>query len=105
MNCKPGDLAVVMAVFDTEHNGRVVQVERQAFDGEVAPDGCRLALTTMSWWVDGEFNRATLSGPLGKYAKACFADCSLRPITPPSGSVAEKEVRELYSPSPVREEA
>lgn len=89
MNCKPDDLAIVVPDLPADEFMRdmIVRVTTHHFDG-------------VDYW---DIER-DIPAPDGSFVCG-IEDSILRPLTPPSGSVTTKEVRELYSPSPVREEA
>ena len=85
MNCKPGDLAVVVGGERVENIGKVVTVLRP-YEGR--KDCYRLPAD----WVI-EF-----------HGRECVAaDCFLRPIRP--DGITDEEVRDLYLPKPVKEVA
>jgi hypothetical protein len=81
MNCKPGDLAMVVRSV-MGNDGRIVQCLRLA--GGIACAGYPV------WEIDTE-----LLGILG-YKDNFIADNQLRPITPPAGTVSDAEVTELF---------
>jgi hypothetical protein len=88
MNCKPGQMAVVIKGTDRHEKswiGRVVRVIRVRGLGV---DG-----SSLYWEYEGQ----RLVHPLYGECLA-VADIALRPITPPPGSVSDEEVRELYQP-------
>ena len=91
MNCKQGDLAVVVNARAAENNGRIVKVLELAAPGDwVAPSGHSYVVESEPTWLvkscDGDpFASVTLSGrrvpgdPIQP-----FRDCALRPIRPPA---------------------
>lgn len=59
MNCKPGDLAVIVGtVLVPQNNGKIVRVVRRAVPGEVVSFcGIKVHLRddrTDSWWIESE---------------------------------------------------
>ena len=103
-NVKPGDLAfVVGSVFD--NNGKVVRVLHES-PGMKLPLGSAytdalgqrwyLSESVLVWEV--ESMGGLLRKDSGLYMVCPVADRYLRRITPPPGTVSDKEVRELYTP-------
>lgn len=94
MNCRPGDLAVIVKCTpSTTHAlGHVVRVVR--------PDG-RRDYTTMfgipdaQTWVC-EFDRPVVNHEQKVRDRWAVPDFALRPIRP--GDISDEEVRELYAP-------
>jgi hypothetical protein len=93
MNCKPGDLAVIVNSPPDciAARGRIVTlVEHCIIDGE----GC--------WTYEQMPLRGRVPGMhLARWAWHELPDVWLRPITPPPGTVTTGEVRELYAPRTV----
>ena len=79
MNCKPGDLAVVMFVGDTlkyqTNVGRIVRVLRRAEDREYSGYG-----NQPRWWIRSEGTEMKSSEGLRFEGK--MPDIALRPIRP-----------------------
>ena len=85
MNCKPGDLAVIVgASIAREHVGKVVRCVRYVeFDGP-------------AWEIDPRLPNMRTGNEYW-----CVADHRLRPIRP--DGITDEEVRDLYLPKPVKE--
>lgn len=96
MNCKPGDLAILVRVSkDTEDNlGRIFEVlERSGESTYKAAFG--ISEPMPRWWC------RAVGGKVRDWAGHYFQeiaipDFALRPIRP--GDISDEEVRELYSP-------
>jgi hypothetical protein len=94
MNCKPGDIAVMVA-------------------GEWMPENCGCLFEVLSnykcdegeWYLKALSACQTNSGPVSAGTHVWGYDSDLRPITPPKGEVTDSEVKELYSPNPIKEVA
>jgi hypothetical protein len=99
MNCKPGDLAVVMrdGGHDQDWVGCFVIVTK---DGEYGNDGwewlCRFQNpVTFRVWEDGKRTEEIVRSRNG-----LVPDVWLKPIRP--GDITDEEVRDLYAPSDER---
>lgn len=92
MNCKPGDLAIVInAFFCHENIGRIVEVVRRAVPGvDTTPDS-----THDSWMVRSDRPLARSAGKgsfrIAPANEAPCADCNLRPV---SGLPVDEEVKD-----------
>jgi hypothetical protein len=84
LNCRPGDLAVVVRSMDGNF-GKLVHVLR-AYEKE------------RGWWVCEPLSELRTADAGWTREKVCAADESLRPITPPAGTITQSEVSELYAP-------
>jgi hypothetical protein len=105
MNCKPGDLAVIVkAKQDMRNIGKIVTVLRLAIDGEyLGPWRTRMTREDgISWVIEGVGQIFWAGDPVKQRA---IPDEWLRPITPPPGTVTTEEVKTLFSPSPSMEPA
>lgn len=104
MNCKPGDLAVIVAPlhegFD-QNIGRIVEVVsyygRGKYKSGVVRDNC--------WFVKGSlvtFTGANYCETSRKHgADGCIPDALLRPIRPQSDDATDEMVQLLGKPSEV----
>lgn len=81
LNCKPGDLAIVVLGNPSNNIGKVIRVTT------LYGTFCGYTM----WNYDGRLS------DLGLRITAVADNC-LRPILPPPGTVSDSEVRELYSP-------
>ncbi len=95
MNCKPGDLAVIVPgppphfEADLALVGTIVRVTHIVVAQSVAP-----GQMGAQWAYEGR--RLYCNGLL----VVSLSDLILRPITPPPNTVTDDEVRELYEPAP-----
>lgn len=111
LNCRPGDLAIVLGnsrVVKEPTAMMVVTVVRLAPLGDFAlPDGHDAVCSVPGSWVI-EFPRPLhvrcASGKWAPRAHGVCVDSRLRPITPPPGTVTDEEVTQLYAPQ-VKEHA
>lgn len=90
MNCKPGDLAVIVVTgSNTKNNlGRIVKVLERAPDGTLVPG---IPHDPRIRWV----YEPKLKNERGD-GISYVNDCCLRPIRP--GDISDEEVRDLYAP-------
>lgn len=101
MNCKPGDLAVVVVDEDFKANiGVFVEVIKRVSDIEGFPAWEVRPLTpVMCWHYPGrESNTASLTEP-GELVD--WADCELQPIRDPGEDVTDEMVQLLGKPQEV----
>lgn len=87
MNCKPGDIAIIVSCESQDGKkdiGRLVSVLAPWGDG-------------VSWKIEPCDGKGFQVGPLNLKTAGDY-DWNLRPITPPPGTVTDSEVLELYSP-------
>lgn len=87
--CKPGDLAIIIDAFERENIGRIVEIIRQARDGEFWN-----AVGAQVTWIIRSARPILCSNKGGKTSLVMerpFADEFLRPI---SGVPVEDEVLE-----------
>lgn len=92
MNCRPGDLAVVVRS-DAGNDGKIVFVVRAAAYHEYAEFDH--ADEGRHWWV--ECKSGLLMDTWGGGEKeSSMPDARLRPIRP--GDISDEEVRDLYAP-------
>jgi hypothetical protein len=91
MNCKPGDLAYIVAPWIEEGRGRFVHVVRAATADDLRAVGIYSAPTFHIWFCRGDI--VTWDGPRREFV---IADESLRPIRP--GAISDEQVRDLYLP-------
>lgn len=87
MNCKPGNLAIVVSVDGNPDLKHLINQIREVVAVETAWDG-------PAWTYKGERFRAR-----GQTCRA-IPDRWLRPINPPAGTVTDDEVRHLFEPGP-----
>jgi hypothetical protein len=90
MNCKPGDMAIVIRSL-AGNGGKIVRCIRLAGPDEVHRVHGRWP--TEDWWVIDR----SIPWSRGQIA-AMNRDSNLRPITPPAGTISSSEVSELYAP-------
>lgn len=100
MNCKPGDLAVVVSV--TGATGVAARVTRKLLNRIVRvvrlvpPRGDFHCSASLVW----EFEKPEIVVIDGRqFICTGMADEGLRPITPPPNTVTDEEVRDLYAPN------
>lgn len=85
MNCKPGDLAIVVHTTRGEQVGRIVRCVDLV-------RGLRFAdIGTLDAWI-------TEPMLMNRFGEAPCPDAWLRPIRP--GDISDEEVRDLYLPKP-----
>jgi hypothetical protein len=102
MNCKPGDLAVILKAEQSENVGRIVRCVRLIGPGELVDGRDWLVTVPGPHWVI-EATPGLLWNRHGRVARRAFWDAGLRPITPPAGTVTASEVRTLYTPKQVKD--
>lgn len=105
MNCKPGDLAIVVRGRSGKNDGKIVRVIRRAANEE--PIGKFLAcaagdeLTNVSWMCSGnDLYTGRGEGPLQEWV---FRDSVLRPIRDPGEDATDETLTWLPVPSRERE--
>lgn len=113
MNCKEGDLAVVVRSIYGNF-GKLVRVVR-ASKGNGVPRGMTYTDSHgTTWRAEGTgmfiWEVEAMGAPLVKvhhhYTFCDVGDAYLRPITPPAGTITTDEVIELYAPKvPAKESA
>lgn len=92
MNCKPGDLAIVIKS-GVGNEGRIVKCLRLATDADRVNEGFIGGFGIPLWVVDKPLK--CITG--GRRHRARLAwDAQLRPIRP--GDITDEEVRDLYAP-------
>ena len=98
MNCKEGDLAVIVFSLRPENVGRYVKVAEYIGKFEEGEDFdfrgmvCRAPVHDHYWWVEAD----DLSILFGPSPRAYIADSWLRPVKPPGEkryTVAEEKLR------------
>ena len=97
MNCKEGDLAVIVFSIRPENVGRYVNVaeyigkfgEGEQFDFRGMP--CQAAVPDHYWWIEAD----DLAIGLGPSPRAYIADSWLRPIKPPKEKKKDQSEKEL----------
>lgn len=88
MNCKPGDLAIIVFSPILSNIGAIVTIH-ESYDA-YGPGG---------WCVTCSSKLMSARGlPINAFERFHADDEHLRPIIPPPGSVTDEEVKELYSP-------
>lgn len=98
MNCKPGDLAIVVRSI-AGNDGKIVRCLRLATRAELV--AARFLPYGPVWFVDKKLRAAWIKKRTDAGAEPYARDCDLRPITPPADSITAAEVQSLYQPSPV----
>lgn len=93
MNCKPGDLAIVVRSVAPENIGRIVTVIRLVVPGEQFAEGRRLVEVGNGWLVQCDRPLVTTfeGKQVGSHCTRVYRDDCLRPI---SGVPVEDEVTE-----------
>jgi hypothetical protein len=97
MNCKPGDLAVIVGSSHPANDGLLVEVLKR-WVGPGNFQGYRFAGDEPAW-VCRSVGRPMITPKWGKeiqFYERPVADAILRPIRP--GDVTDEEVRDLYAP-------
>lgn len=94
MNCKPGDLAIVVRS-KAGNEGRIGRCLRRASKREIARQALFSFQGEPCWKMDREFSACDNFGR-GGYSVSILPDACLRPIRP--GDISDEEVRDLYAP-------
>jgi hypothetical protein len=100
MNCKQGDLAVIVFSLRPKNVGRYVIVAEyigkfeQGEDFEFRSMTCRAPVHDHYWWIEGD----DLSIGLGPSPRAYIADSWLRPVKSPANNryASSEEKRRRY---------
>lgn len=110
MNCKPGDLAIVVHAYIPEELGRFVEVIMGTPNsGWIAPDGSYFLSSEDGlprWYVHSLgspfvcVNEVGMPSGLRSFFDV-FKDSSLRPIRPDADPLAEPRTTDLPKPEPV----
>lgn len=95
MNCKPGDLAVIVRADHKENIGALVEVLRP---NDLPVAGWLAASGLFLWRVKASARPLSVTRILGECSviEAACPDAFLRPIRP--GDISDEEVRDLYAP-------
>lgn len=97
MNCKPGDLAVVIRS-DAKNAGKVVEVLRPAT--KIESEGFRHFNEGFHWWVRSA-GSPIVSGLGVVRTETALPDARLRPIRDPGDDATDEMVQLLGKPSEV----
>lgn len=108
MNCKPGDLAVVVrARFTPAMLGHYVVVVRAAYEYEFVGEG--IGPADIVWIIksasDGKLPTTYLDGSQGEVVERPFLDAALRPIRDPGEDAQDETLQWLPVPSQHKEVA
>lgn len=95
MNCKQGDVAIIVACHVRENVGKVVTCLRLAPGYYTTHRG--IVHMPYAWEIDQAVK--TVVG----VDSAFIDDACLKPIRPDELGLTEENVRELYQPSPIKE--
>lgn len=102
MNCKPGDLAVVInAVVTHELIGKIVRVIRRVYDGEPNSIGGNFVNIEFAWLCEGKsIPTRTTDGTLHFVNSRAIEDRLLRPIRPDETPEQSIEAMKLLTQLP-----
>lgn len=108
MNCKPGDLAVIVRDDFTENAGRVVTVVRASCERELEvaiPGDFHWEVHCVTPLAIGQYDRRTgmLVGPTHRLRQGTVLDRDLRPIRDPGDDAVDETL--LWLPVPHKETA
>jgi hypothetical protein len=103
MNCKPGDLAIVVQDFENPENvGALVRVVSRAdpndYDSDIDWDCDALSVISGPRSFTGEWFTAV---PGSSDSEFGYRDCELRPLRDPGDDATDETL--LWLPSPTRE--
>lgn len=106
MNCKQGDLAVIVAPYNPANLGRIVRVVAPigymragtlfTYEGRVL----QATITGFYWWTEGPVVIASVGSSDGRlYPSNHSCDSQLRPIRDPGDDAVDEVVQQLGKPA------
>jgi hypothetical protein len=107
MNCKPGDLAVIVRSVDprlAQNIGLIIKVVRPFLNGQRTPDGRTYWNSDQPRWLVHSTSASLWDGVVKSCWHVCF-DASLRPIRDQPGADQTLTWKPVPQPVPEKEQA